>query len=384
MASDIQKLYSLPDVSFIDDISAETILQEMISDFQEMHEELTGEYIELTEFDRYRIMMNATVLKLYQAFQCIDRAGKMNLLKYSTGDYLINLGANRGVLINEEKSATCMVKFKLANPLTFAVTIPIGTRITAGDGVFFESSKYGKIKANNTEVIVPVICQVTGTIGNGYEIGQLNILTDPIPYVEEVENTTISDGGEDVQSDEGFREKIFLAPSGYTTTGSEDAYIYWVNECSTLISDVKVNTPQDDTVQIIVVKKDGEIPDESFLLNIKNYLENSNIKPLTEKVEVIAPTIIHYDVEGAYYINRSDVNKAEIIHKQVTEQLNQYLMWQKEKIGRDISPFYLQHLLALAGVKRVVLTSPQFIDIDSTSIAIEGNVNLVYGGVEDD
>lgn len=384
MASDIQKLYSLPDISFIDDISAESILQEMISDFQEKYEELTGDYEELTEFDRYRILMNASVLKIYQAYQYIDRAGKMNLLKYSTGDFLINLGANRGVIINEEKPAKCNIKFSLGSAQSSVISIPAGTRVTAGDGVYFETLEYKEIAIGAISVIVQSVCQVTGNIGNDYEVGKLNILTDPIPYIEAVENTTVSSGGEDVQSDENFREKIFLAPSGYSTTGPEDAYVYWVNECSSLIGDVKVITPEDDTVQIIVLKKDGEIPESDYLNEIKEYLENSNIKPMTEKVTVTAPTVVNYDITGTYYINRSDANNAETIHSLVSEQLDTYIKWQKERIGRDISPFYLQYLLAIAGIKRVVLTSPEFIDIDSTSIAMEGTVNLVFGGIEDD
>ena len=34
MANEIQKLYDLPDISFVDDISYEQILDEMIGDFE--------------------------------------------------------------------------------------------------------------------------------------------------------------------------------------------------------------------------------------------------------------------------------------------------------------------------------------------------------------
>lgn len=76
MANDIQKLYDLPEISFIDDLTADTLLEEMISDFQEKYNELTGEYEVLGEFDKYRILLNAVALKNYQVCQYIDRAGK--------------------------------------------------------------------------------------------------------------------------------------------------------------------------------------------------------------------------------------------------------------------------------------------------------------------
>lgn len=384
MASDIKKLYDLPEVSFIDDITADTVLDEMISDFQEKYYELSGEYEPLSELDKNRILINATTLKIYQAFQYIDRAGKMNLLKYSTGDYLINLGANRGVTINEEKAATCDVQFTLSAVQNSVISIPAGTPFTAGDGVYFMTESYCEIPIGSTSVTINAICQITGTIGNGYEIGQLNILSEPIAYVDTVSNVSATSGGEDIQSDEDFRETIFLAPSGYSTAGPEDAYIYWAKRYSSLVSDVKVNTPSDDTVQVVILKQDGEIPDESFLSGEQDFLTQKSIKPMTEQVIVIAPTVVNYDITGTYYISKSNASNAEHINSLVTEQIDSYIKWQKEKIGRDISPFYLQHLLAIAGVKRVDLTSPVFTDIDETSIAIERTVNLVFGGIEDD
>ena len=69
MANDIQKLYNLPDISFIDGITIETVLNEMIDDFQEKYYKLSGEYELLGEFDKYRILINATSLKVYRTYR---------------------------------------------------------------------------------------------------------------------------------------------------------------------------------------------------------------------------------------------------------------------------------------------------------------------------
>ncbi len=357
MTNDKDKLNNLPDVSFIDNITIDTVLEEMLDDYQEKYYELTGNYEFLGEMDKNRILINAAALKIYQAYQHIEKTGKMNLLKYATGDYLINLGANRGVEINEPKPAKSIVKFSLNQLQSSTIAIPKGTLITAGDGVYFETTEYAEIPSGSQDVTVNIICQLTGTVGNGYAIGQINEIVEPIPYVEMVTNINESSGGEDVQTDDEFRQRIFLAPSGYSTAGPEDAYVFWTMQFSTLITDVKVITPEDDTVQIILLKKDGEIPEEEFLQGVKEYLEDGNIKPLTEKIEVIAPAVVSYDINGTYYINSSDKNNIATIQSNVNAALEEYIRWQKEKIGRDLNPFQLQYLLMKAGVKRIEQTS---------------------------
>lgn len=384
MPNDIQKLYQLPDISFIDNVNVNTVLEEMISDYQNKYYELTGEYETVGEFDKSRILMNAAALKLYQAYQYIEKSGKMNLLKYATGDYLDNLGASRGVTRNEEKAAVCIVKFSLSQAQNNVIAIPVGTLITSGDGVYFATDEYAEIPIGTECVEVPVTCQVAGSIGNSYAIGQLNILTEPIPYISEVSNTTNTSGGEDAQSDEDFREKIFLAPSGYSTAGPEDAYIYHAKVYSSLISDIKLLTPSADTVQLVVLKKNGEIPDAEFLENLQVYLSDNNIKPMTEYVTVIAPTVVRYNISGKYYINRSDKDNVTLIMEAVTSAIEEYISWQKNKIGRDLNPFHLQYLLMKAGIKRTELTAPNYMDIADTSVAIADMKSLVYGGIEDD
>jgi phage-related baseplate assembly protein len=384
VANDIQKLYDLPEVSFIEDIAADTLLEEMITDFQDKYYELTGEYETLGELDKYRILMNASVLKIYQAFQNIEKAGKMNLLKYATGDYLDNLGATRGITRNPAKAATCTVKFSLSQAQNSVISILAGTQITAGDGVYFITDNYSEIPAGSSELEISATCQTEGTVGNGYVIGQLNTIVEPIAYISSVTNITESSGGEDVQSDDSFREKIFLAPSGYSTAGPEDAYIYWAKAYSAVIGDIKVITPADDTVQLIILLKEGVIPEVEFLNGLQEYLSDGNIKPMTEFVTVTAPDVVNYDVTGTYYINRSNKDNAVKIQAAVTAALDEYVSWQKEKIGRDLNPFHLQYLLVKAGVKRIELISPTYLDITDTTVAIANEISMEYGGIEDD
>ncbi len=384
MANDIQKLYDIPDISFINDISADILLKEMISDFQEKYYELTGEYEVLGELDKNRIILNAAVLKIYQGYQYIEKVGKMNLLKYASGDYLDNLGATRGVTRNEAKYAICTLRFVLNQLQNNVISIPSGTLVTAGDGVYFTTDNYAEIAIGQSSVDVAATCQVAGIIGNGYTVGQLNTIVEPIAYVSGVSNITPTGEGEDIQSDDDYREKIFLAPSGYSTAGPEDAYIYWAKTYSSLIGDIKAITPAEDTVQLIILLKGGAIPDTIFLEALQEYISNNNIKPMTEQVTVTAPSVVNYDIHGTYYINRSDKDNATVIQASVVAALSEYEAWQKEKIGRDLNPSYLQFLLIKAGVKRINLNSPSYLNISDSAVAIAENISLTYGGIEDD
>ena len=49
-------------------------------------------------------------------------------------------------------------------------------------------------------------CTAQGIEGNNFLPGQINILVDPLPYVESVANTTTTAGGTDLEDDPGYPE----------------------------------------------------------------------------------------------------------------------------------------------------------------------------------
>lgn len=270
--SKIEELYDTPEVSFIDGITVDDVKKEMYSDFESIMEERTGEAYHLKEDSLYGTLLNTALLKIYQTMQYVDRAGKMNLLKYSEDEFLKNLGLLRSVTANQGTAATCIQRFYLEEPLEEIIPIEVGTRVTAGDEIYFTTVEYGKIEIGSYYVDIPITCLEIGEIGNGYEIGKLNILVDPIPFIYKVENIEMSKNGIEEESDEELREKIYLSPSGYSTAGTEDSYRYWVMKYDSSLQDVKVRNPKDMDVNLILVKKDGEIPDETYLHGLERYI----------------------------------------------------------------------------------------------------------------
>ena len=110
-----------------------------------------------------------------------------------------------------------------------------------------------------------------------------------------------------------------------------------------------------------------------------------DIRPLTDNVVVMPPDIHEYGVDLTYYINESDRVRAAVIQEEVKKAVEEYISWQKEKIGRDVNPDKLRSMLLGAGAKRVEVRTPVFERLAWSSIAvISGEPTIQYGGVEDD
>lgn len=378
-------LSDYPDISFIDNMSLEDIKEFYLRAMKDRYRELTGRELVMKEADPVRLIACADCLLLYQIAQYADRAGKLALLKYSYGDYLENIGALKGIRRMEGAAARTTMQFTLSGQRNNVTAIPAGTRVTAGDEMYFETTDILEIPAGNITGRVNAVCKEIGVKGNGYNPGDLKMLVDPVPYVDRVENLTSTEGGADLETDESLSERIYLAPSSWSTAGPDDAYKYWVRTFDPAITDVWVGSEVPGIVEICFIMQGGQIPEESMTGDLEKYLQNEKIRPLTDRVIVRAPDVQKYGIDITYYINRSDHIQTAAIQKKVLSAVQEYIEWQKEKIGRDINPDQLRKMLLMAGAKRAEVRSPVFQSIPQDSLAVlEGDAITLYGGLEDD
>lgn len=375
---------SLPDISFIDDITLEDIKSQLLNDFITKYQEITGEQIQLSKSDPNRIIMLACAQLIYQGLKNVDKAGKMNFLKYAYADYLENLAALKKIKRNPARYAQAPVKFVLSAKREAATSIPAGTRVTANYEVYFATIQYAEIPAGEMEITTMTRCTQAGKNGNDYTAGELNTLVDPIGFIASVANTEKSTGGAEIEDDEDMAERIFLAPSSYSTAGPDDAYEYWVKESNPDIGDVKITSPAPGTVDIRFVMADGSIPNDSVITEVSDTVNQRGKRPLTDYVLVKKPDIEEYEIDIIYYINTSESAAAIAIQSQAAIAVDNYKIWQASKIGRDINPDELIARMNGAGVKRVVVKAPVFRVIGETAKAQCVRVNVIYGGLEDD
>lgn len=241
---DFSAVKNAPDISFIDNKTIEDVRDGMVADYEEYMTKATGQTVTLPRSSPHRGVLYAAALQIYQAFQYIDRAGKQSLLKYSYSDFLDNLGLLKGVTRSPATAAVTTLRFTVSAVRQVATAIPKGTRVSAGGSVYFATDEYAEIPAGGSTVDVPATCTDAGTEGNDLAAGDLTIMVDPLPYVASVVNTTATEGGTDVESDDDLAERIYLAPGAYSTAGPEDGYLFHAKQFNPSIGDVVATSNQ--------------------------------------------------------------------------------------------------------------------------------------------
>ena len=382
---DFSAVKNAPDISFIDNKTIEDVRDGMVADYEEYMTKATGQTVTLPRSSPHRVVLYAAALQIYQAFQYIDRAGKQSLLKYSYSDFLDNLGLLKGVTRSPATAAVTTLRFTVSAVRQVATAIPKGTRVSAGGSVYFATDEYAEIPAGGSTVDVPATCTDAGTEGNDLAAGDLTIMVDPLPYVASVVNTTATEGGTDVESDDDLAERIYLAPGAYSTAGPEDGYLFHAKQFNPSIGDVVATSNQAaGTVDIVFIMSDGKTPGAEMINGLKEYLNGKTRRPMTDLVNVSAPAEVTYTVDLTYYINRSDSARAVAIQEAVQAAVADYLTWQRT-IGRDINPSKLVALVMAAGAKRVTVTAPTYTTVDAIKVsALSGSPTISYGGLEDD
>lgn len=366
--------FNLPDITF-----AMKSAQQIEADFIARYEDELD--ITMSPADPRRKLVSAIASLIVQERVLIDYGAKQNLISYAEGSYLDHAGMNSDVTRLPATPAKCIVRFTLS--ISTTQTIPSGTRVTAGDGIFFATTQAVTVTAGQTTVDIDVTCTTAGKAGNGYTVGQLNQLVDPIQWVQSVSNITATSGGADQEDDDAFAERIRTAPETFSVAGSHEAYQFWAKSANSSIVDVSVTSPSAGTVEIRPLLENGTLPSQEILDQVEEKCSDRKIRPLTDNVVVLAPEAIGTSINLTYYIDTADSGNVSSIQSKVAEAISGYKKWQSSKLGLDIAVDELVYRLRLAGVKRAVITSPVYTSVSPTQVVqFPGADTITYGGLE--
>lgn len=338
----------------------------------------------LARADPLRLFLRGIEYVILQQRVLIDECAKQNLLAYATGDNLEHLGALVGVERIQPVAAKSTVKLTLSAPRNVVTIIPAGIRFTAGDQMYFTLDEDVIFLAGEVEKNATVTCETLGEAGNGYAVGEIKTIVDPQPFLQSVANITESDGGSDIETDEALRERIHEAPESFSNAGSYGAYRWHTFNASPLISDVALISPSPGVVEVYPLLKGGELPTEEVLRAVEEELNDRTVRPLTDKVEVKMPAEVEYIIDCEYTINRSDATSASAIELAAEQAVEDYILWQKSVLGRDIEPTELIYRLKAAGVKRVKLIRPEYQVLKPTEIGVVSEIRATNLGLEED
>lgn len=379
-----------PNLQFVE-TDTEKIKQEVITTVEQQ----TG--YTLAPADPRRIFLETLAYYIGLIEKQQDTTGKMNLLFFSKEDYLEHLAALLDVERLPASFAGAKVKATLSTPLNYSVTIPAGIRITAGDEIYFSITSPIVIEQGTTEAQGTVKCTVAGTIGNGYVEGQINKIVDNLPFLVNIQNMETTTGGEDAENDAALRERTRQAPESFSTAGPDGSYAFWTKTASPAIIDVAVYSPTPGVVHIRPLLEGGELPNGQLIEEIEKILNEKNRRPLTDKAEVSEPEQVEYNINVKYYINSNDAEQENALKAAVEKSIREdYVLWQKSALGRDIDPNQLVYFMRGAGAGRIEVTEPVYTEIiKDTSIsaatthkgdakaqvAKESQITINYGGV---
>lgn len=363
----------------------DALKKSLISSF----EKLSGRTLYPADPERLLILWIANVIVAERVNA--NWAANQNLPQYAEGKYLDALAdLFKGVSRLPATPASTTIRFHLSESKTDPILIAEGTRVSTDNGITFSIPEAVYIPAGATTAESPAVCQTAGEIGNGLLPGQINRLIDVFPYFNRCENITTSAGGADLESDESLYKRMKASEDTYSTAGPMGGYEFFAKSVSGAIADVRAISPSAGCVSVYPLLENGEIPDDEILNAVEKVLSADDVRPLTDKVTVLPPNVVEYEIDLTYYIPSESAASASTIEAAVIDAVDKFIFWQNEKLGRDINPSKLISLLMDAGIKRVEVRKPAFAIVNDggdgkpVQVAKLTGKSIKNGGYEDE
>lgn len=189
-----------------DEISQESILQELISYYQQLHDENKTEITDFSEGSEVRTLLEVLSHLAYNIREEQNNTIANHFINTAEGEYLDLLGANPNVAIEriEGAPASGLVKFTIDAPATNEITIPTDTSVNSESQEYVTTDE-GIISIGETYTYVPVECVVEGADGN-CEVGFINNCDD-FPEITITNDEAFIDGMEE-ENDEEYRNRL--------------------------------------------------------------------------------------------------------------------------------------------------------------------------------
>ncbi len=357
------------------DRSPQTVETELIA----LWESLTGKTLFPAQAER--LLINLIAYREALLRTGIQYSAEQNLVNYATGTNLDQLGVLVATPRLGAAAAITTLQFtKLTNFLNSSIVIPSGTTIATGSGITFTIDSSLTIAAGTSSGTIAATCTITGVIGNGFSVGQINqFASTPIAGILSAGNTNTTSGGAEVETDDRYRARIKLAPERFSVAGSVGAYRFHALSVSQTIIDASVMQPSRGTVDVYLLTTTG-IPSPALVTQVQTALSADNIRPLTDQLTVRAPVAVNYTIVAAL----TTLNTADpaIVLAAAQAAIDAYIADRRSKLGQDIVRSQIIAALSVPGVYRVDLTSPaadipvalsEFANSTGTTITIAGS-----------
>jgi phage-related baseplate assembly protein len=350
--------------------------------------------------DPVRILLLRIAARESQYRVLLNYGFQQNFILSAVGINLDAIGSNYGPLGARLPAAYAIttIQFSIAAPLNVDLVIPLNTVVAGSSStvnIQFQTSATATIPAGATNTTVQAQCTQVGTIGNGYQPGQINtIINWNLPYVISITNTTVSQGGADAESDDAYAMRLALVPGAFSVAGSYQAYQFWAFTANVAIASATIVGPAGDinqrppttpagNVNVYILLNGGQLPTSSTIAQVTSFLNATTIRPLGDTVTVLAPTVVNYNIVGKYWIDPVNQNLLTSIQANVQAALTTFITYTSAQIGRTINPEHLGQMLMEAGASDYQLTQPLRTLMDAGHVGIQtGTMALIYTGLQ--
>ena len=316
-------------------------------------EELLGRELQPAQVEQ--LILNFVVFRETLLVNRFNAGMRQMLYQFSTAPILDYIAGLVAVERLPAASAGCTVRFTLVAGHG-SVLIPEGTRVSSSDGLaIFRTIDDAIIAPATMTVELSVLADVAGKVGNGYAVGTINKILDPLAFVSTVENIDVTGGGSDVESDAQLRERIKLAPSQHPSAGSRSSYKFYAKSANAMITDVSVSSPVPGSVLIVPLTNEEETPAQ-VITDVYDVCSAENVRPLTDTVIVSAPEREDYAITVDVVLY--DGADAATERESISSALEEYATAKREKLGLDIIRSHIAQTCRLANVYDVTVVAP--------------------------
>lgn len=234
-----------------------------------------------------------------------------------------------------------------------------------------------KARANESALAV-MLPYATGTdldnIGAWYDTPRLVITPadpDATPPVQQV-----------LEEDEAFRERIHLAPHGFTVAGPEKAYVYHARKASGLVLDAWPHSPTPGRVVVSVLSRNGNgTAPPDLVAAVSAALSSEDTRPLTDEVIVQSALINEYTIQAVLFTLPGPDTSTVL---QAAMQSAQAYASSMHRIKRTPTLSGIYSALHVTGVHRVNLLQPTAdVVCSETQAAFCTAINITSGGTSE-
>ncbi|WP_186091164.1 baseplate J/gp47 family protein [Burkholderia gladioli] len=183
------------------------------------------------------------------------------------------------------------------------------------------------------------------------------------------------------EDDDSLRERVQLAPRGFSVAGPEEAYEFHARSADGRVLSASAKSPEPCVMVVSVLSRDGDgTADAALLATVRAALEGK--RPLSDEVIVQSAEVVPYTIRATLrFFSGPDRSVALAEAKKRTAQFANDM----HRIGMEVTVDGLFAAMRVPGVQKVLMDSPAGgVPITGAQAPFCTGIELVDGGVADE